>query len=477
MKTLSSKCPAVTSNPREQTSNRSAQTSNPTSAPLNALRVSVPAESSAELMSGVPRHWRVQRLKFLAHIQTGLAKGKDHGELETIEVPYLRVANVQDGYLALDDMATMEVPVGDLSRYLLRPGDVLMNEGGDFDKLGRGHVWQGEIEPCIHQNHVFAVRPHGVRPEWLSAYTGSAAAQFYFMSRSKQSTNLASISSSNLMELPIPVPPDEEQAVLLAAMARETARIDALIEKKTRFIELLREKRQALTTQAVTQGLDPKVPMKDSGVEWLGQVPAHWKTTRIRYVAKLESGHTPDKQNPDYWTNCDIPWISLSDSEQLRRVDYVSDTSKMINADGLANSSARLLPQGTVVMTRDATVGLSAITATTMAVSQHLVAWVPGKDVASEYLLRVVRAMEPWLHQLSTGTTIATIGMDAIKSLVMPLPPLQEQQEIAHAVQSRSESLTALLNKTQRSVELLKERRAALITAAVTGQIDLRDAA
>ena len=119
--------------------------------------------------SSLPQGWRELRLKFIASVQTGMAKGKDLAGTETVEVPYLRVANVQDGYLDLNDVATMAVPTADLNRYRLQIGDVLMNEGGDFDKLGRGHVWHGQIDPCIHQNHVFAVRPHGVTPEWLNA--------------------------------------------------------------------------------------------------------------------------------------------------------------------------------------------------------------------------------------------------------------------------------------------------------------------
>lgn len=136
---------------------------------------------------------------------------------------YLRVANVQDGYLALENMAEIEIPETDLPRYLLQSGDVLMNEGGDFDKLGRGHVWRAEIAPCIHQNHVFAVRPHGVSPEWGNAITGSNYAQFYFMTRSKQSTNLASISSTSIMELPVVLPPPEEQKALLTFLEKQTA--------------------------------------------------------------------------------------------------------------------------------------------------------------------------------------------------------------------------------------------------------------
>lgn len=212
--------------------------------------------SGVEWLGDVPEHWAVKRLKFIAAVQTGIAKGKDNAEKDTVEVPYLRVANVQDGYLDLDEVATIEVSTSDLPRYLLQPGDVLMNEGGDFDKLGRGHVWHGEIEPCIHQNHVFAVRPHGVSSEWLNTFTSSAAAQFYFMGRSKQSTNLASISSSNLMELAVPLPSKEEQRLILDGLHRQAAQVNALVARTERSIELLKERRSALITAAVTGQID-----------------------------------------------------------------------------------------------------------------------------------------------------------------------------------------------------------------------------
>ena len=131
-----------------------------------------------------------------------------------------------------------------------------MNEGGDFDKLGRGHVWHGEIETCIHQNHVFAVRPHGVSSEWLNTFTSSAIAQFYFMGRSKQSTNLASISSSNLMELPVPLPCEEEQRLILKELDRQTAKVNSLAVKTERSIVLLKERRSVLITAAVTGQID-----------------------------------------------------------------------------------------------------------------------------------------------------------------------------------------------------------------------------
>lgn len=213
-------------------------------------------DSGVEWLGQVLEHWNVKRLKLIATVQTGIAKGKDNAGKDTIEVPYLRVANVQDGYLDLREVATIEVSTADLPRYLLQPGDVLMNEGGDFDKLGRGHVWQGEVEPCIHQNHVFAVRPHGVSSEWLSSFASSAAAQFYFMGRSKQSTNLASISSSNLMELVVPLPREEEQHLILAELDRQVTKVKALVTMTERSIALLKERRSALITAAVTGQID-----------------------------------------------------------------------------------------------------------------------------------------------------------------------------------------------------------------------------
>ena len=213
-------------------------------------------DSGVAWLGEVPAHWEISRLKFVASVQTGIAKGKDNSGKKTIEVSYLRVANVQDGYLALDDIAKIEIPADELPRYRLRPGDVLMNEGGDFDKLGRGHLWNGEIEDCIHQNHVFAVRPNAISSEWLNRVTSSNAAQFYFMSRSKQSTNLASISSTNVMELPLPLPPNEEQAVIVSFLDTETTRLDTLTAEATRGISLLKERRSALISAAVTGKID-----------------------------------------------------------------------------------------------------------------------------------------------------------------------------------------------------------------------------
>ena len=127
--------------------------------------------SGLDWLGEIPEHWEKWRLKFLAEVRTGLTIGKDYGARSVEDYHYLRVANVQDGYLSLDDITTVSVPETEAVSCLLQPGDVLMNEGGDIDKLGRGCVWRGEVSPCLHQNHVFCVRPHRVKADWLATFT------------------------------------------------------------------------------------------------------------------------------------------------------------------------------------------------------------------------------------------------------------------------------------------------------------------
>ncbi len=214
--------------------------------------------SGHEWLGDIPAHWGLQRLKQLAEVRGGLTLGKQYsGEL--LEYPYLRVANVQDGYLKLDDVLTIEVPASEAASNLLAYGDVLMNEGGDIDKLGRGCVWRDEIAPCLHQNHVFAVRPHSVDSDWLALWTSTLQAKRYFESRAKRSTNLASISGSNIKELPVPLPPVAEQLAIQQFLTDRHSHLEAVRKELRDSLRLLSERRAALITAAVTG----QIPLED----------------------------------------------------------------------------------------------------------------------------------------------------------------------------------------------------------------------
>lgn len=181
-------------------------------------------------VAGVRGAWAVRSLEAVAEVSGGLALGGISATGGSVELPYLRVANVQDGFISTAEMKTVRVTPVDAQRFRLRRGDVLVTEGGDFDKVGRGAVWDARIEPCLHQNHVFRVRCREgvITPEFLAIYMASQAGRAYFLSVAKQTTNLASISSSQLKAMPVPCPPlaDQKRVVEVLAVCDKQIRLE-----------------------------------------------------------------------------------------------------------------------------------------------------------------------------------------------------------------------------------------------------------
>lgn len=174
----------------------------------------------------VPADWRIAVLSDCAEVQTGIAKGRKVDAADAIMVPYLRVANVQDGFLDLTEIKEIPIRKGELERFALQVGDVLLTEGGDFDKLGRGFIWNGEVPTCVHQNHIFAVRANRqiISSDYLAYLTQSQYGKSYFLTVAHRTTHLACINTTKLKALPVPVPPlqgQEEIARLLKTIDRK----------------------------------------------------------------------------------------------------------------------------------------------------------------------------------------------------------------------------------------------------------------
>ena len=347
------------------------------------------------------------------------------------------------------------------------------NTEGPIALVGRqgAHCGNVHIAPtkCWVSEHAFRCLPE----KSYSIDFMRFALQTLSLNQHSVSAAQPGLSTDNLKSLPIPFPPLEKQKRIAAFLDQKAAQIDGLIEKKRALLERLAEKRQAIITQAVTKGLNPAAPMKDSGIEWLGQIPAHWKIKRVKHTAKLESGHTPDKKVSAYWDDGDIPWVSLNDTSELRATDYISATKYQTTLLGIENSSARILPQSAVVFTRDATIGECAITTRPMAVSQHIIAWICNEGVIlPEYLLFLICGMTEELRRLTNGATIGTIGLGDVRELTICLPSVEEQALIVAWVFETKAKISEIMRTVSSSVERLIEYRSALITAAVTGQIE-----
>lgn len=190
----------------------------------------------------------------------------------------------------------------------------------------------------------------------------------------------------------------------------------------------------------------------------------------VRRVARLESGHTPSRQHPEYWENCDTPWFSLADIWQVREggADYIYETAEKISQLGIQNSAARVLPKGTVMLSRTASVGFAAIMGVDMATTQDFANWVCGPGLLPEFLLQSFRAMEGEFTRLKMGSTHNTIYMPDIQALWCAVPPVDEQAAVVAFLRRELRQIDALIAEQERLIELLKEKRQAVISHAVT---------
>jgi len=215
--------------------------------------------TSNEFLFEAPDWWEWCHLDSVCAIVGGVTKGRKLDNRKTDEYPYLRVANVQAGYVDLSVIKTIEIPIDELETYQLKFGDILLTEGGDWDKLGRSAVWQDQIQPCIHQNHIFRARSltNLLNPYWISLFTNSPIGRAYFQDCSKKTTNLASINMRQLRHCPLPIPPAHEQTRILSRVDELMAlcdQLDTAIEtRRTTTTRLL----DALIAEALADNADP----------------------------------------------------------------------------------------------------------------------------------------------------------------------------------------------------------------------------
>lgn len=211
-------------------------------------------DSGVEWIGKIPAHWGTAKLQYCAELRSGITLGKKYPkDIKLVERPYLRVANVQSGGVTLENIKTVQVTEEEDAQYRLTAGEVLMTEGGDRDKLGRGCVWNGQIEPCLHQNHIFALRTSkNLDPQFLSYVTASKIGRVYFDITAIKTTNLACTNSSKVLAFKLPLPPITEQQRITVHLNNRCAQIDQLISLKESKIEKLQQYKRSLIYEYVT---------------------------------------------------------------------------------------------------------------------------------------------------------------------------------------------------------------------------------
>jgi type I restriction enzyme S subunit len=287
-----------------------------------------------------------------------------------------------------------------------------------------------------------------------------------------------SLNAEQVAEQTILFPPLPAQQAIALYLNQEAERLDGLIAAKERVLWLLGEKRQALISRVVTRGLDPRAPLRDSGISWLGKIPAHWKVVALRFLVEISSGATPDTGKSELWDG-DIPWVSPKDMKR----DEIIDSEDHVSPEALSTSTLRLIePVAVLIVVRGMILAHSFPTATTksqVTINQDMKA-LHCRSFLEPYFLRdFFKGMEPHFVSLADSSAHGTrkLETEVLGRFEVCVPPIEEQQAIVAHVRAETANLAALQTATERTIALLKERRTALIAAAVTGRMPIPEVA
>ncbi|MBF9072239.1 restriction endonuclease subunit S [Streptacidiphilus fuscans] len=364
----------------------------------------------------------------------------------------------------------------------LHAGDVLVNSTGT-GTLGRVGYFTGAPEGAhaVADGHLTVARTHGARLDSRYLYYWLACRPFqeYVLAAlAVGATNQIELNRDRLGSALVPLPPLAEQRGIADFLDAETSRLDRLAAVEARLVERLAERREASVIAAVS-GRHVAAPRRDTRVPWLDSLPEVWDEAGLSLLARMGSGHTPSRSRPEWWQDCTIPWITTGEVKQVRndRIEKLYRTREKISQLGMENSAAELRPAGTVFLCRTASAGYSGIMGLDMATSQDFATWTCGPRLSPEFLLWCLRAMRrDLLGRLAMGSTHKTIYVPDLQMLRVPLPPLGEQLDAVASIRAETARIDSLVDKVTRQLDLLAERRQALITAAVTGQFDVSTA-
>lgn len=281
-----------------------------------------------------------------------------------------------------------------------------------------------------------------------------------------------------LKGLVIPLPPIETQRRIADFLDDQIARMDRAITLRDRQVRDAKNLLVSVVHAAVTGGVvDHRVRANRWALPWAPALPGHWGTPRICQVAQLGTGHTPSRDRPELWEGADIPWLTTADVYRFRgdQIDVIHDTEHHISPLGIANSAAVMHPAGTVALSRtSASAGFSIVMGAPMATSQDYATWTCGPQVIPEFLLWCLRAMRgDLLGRLAMGSTHKTIYFPDLMGIRIPLPPIGEQEDAIRQIAETADSSRSLQESFSSARTLLEERKAALITGAVTGEFDV----
>ncbi len=409
----------------------------------------------------VPSDWDVRRLGF--YFSERRQKVSDT-EFQPLSVTKLGIVPRLETAAKSDD--------GD-NRKMVRQGDFVIN--GRSDRKGSSGL--SALQGSVSLINIVLRQISPANMDFMHYLLRSIPFQeeFYRFGRGIVD-DLWSTPFSEMRNIKLAVPPIPEQQAIAAFLDRETAKIDALVAEQERLLALLAEKRQAVISRAVIQGLDPSVPMKDSGVQWASMIPSHWLAVPLRYLARIGNGSTPNRDNLNYWESGTYPWVN---SSQVNSPD-VHEGAYFVTEAAMAQCHLPKVPVNSVLVAltgQGKTRGKASILRIEATINQHVAYLsVDESRLRPEFLRWTFETAYDFVRMESDGggSTKGAITCEQLRNIQVLLPETEEQDRITQSVNKEVKRIGLLSVEAEQATNLLKERRSALISAAVTGKIDVR---
>ena len=408
--------------------------------------------SGTEWLSDIPHDWTLSNIGSLYTMRNVKVSDRDYPPLSVTMkgvVPQLETAAKTDAH---DD------------RKLVRKGDFAINSRSDR----RGSCGIADRDGSVSLINTILAPRTKMNPDyynWLFHST-SFADEFYRWGHGIVD-DLWTTRWQEMKKIDVPVPSYEEQAQIASTLETECTKVDALIANQEAQIEKLKVYKQSLIAEIVTKGLDSNVPMKDSGVEWIGLIPKHWNTIATKYLFRIESGATPKSENPEYFDG-DIPWITPADykTEEV----FVFGGRRNISELGLKSCSTTLIPKGSLIFSKRAPIGAVAINAEELCTNQGCLSCIPKTEDIVKYYYYVMSGCTEQYNLLGSGTTFKEISSKDFANFVLPNPSVSEQEEMVAYLDEKCSKVDRLIAIKNAKIDKLNKYKKSLIYEYVTGK-------
>jgi type I restriction enzyme S subunit len=440
------------------------------------MSTGVITEEDIDMFHQLPERWHHDRIYNFASLRTSNVDKK----LEENESP-IQLCNYTDVYNNNRITAQIDFMQGtasevEIERFSLHPGDVVITKDSESpDDIGVPALIDDEIDKLVCGYHLTILSPNEsiIHSRYLFYALRSrfSAYQFYLAANGVTRFGLTYQGTKNLR---IAFPPLAEQKQITDFLDYKTAQIDALIAKKKELIGRLIEKRNAVITMAVTKGLCPDVPLRDSGVEWLGQVPDHWNVKRLKFFAETVcTGSTPPSLDNRYYDDASINWFTPSDFRDGGSV--MIESNRKLNVQAVKDGAVKFFDRASVlIVSIGATLGRVGITDVCFACNQQINVIIPVETMNPKFLFYSLAAQKETMKVISNATTLGIMNQEKTKQIGIAAPPCDEQARIVESLDNETRRIDDLVSQIQNAIDRLEEYRSALITAATTGKIDVR---